>query len=126
MKDYGAMTSTRQLTAISTSSSSDLNHANMYIVGLALCTLGNIASAEMSRDLTSEVEKLLGSSNMYIRKKVLRTERQINKCKPNSTGLATLTRLDFNLFSRLRFVPSGSSAKYLNCRLTMSSEHRHF
>lgn len=49
---------------------SDLNHSNMYIVGLALCTLGNIASAEMSRDLCSEVEKLLGSSNLYIRKKV--------------------------------------------------------
>ncbi|GJJ78854.1 AP-1 complex subunit gamma-1 [Entomortierella parvispora] len=57
------------LTLLTNSLKNDLNHANMYIVGLALCTLGNIASAEMSRDLTSEVEKLLGSSNMYIRKK---------------------------------------------------------
>lgn len=49
---------------------SDMNHSNMYIVGLALCTLGNISSPEMARDLCGEVEKLLGSSNTYIRKKV--------------------------------------------------------
>lgn len=47
-----------------------MNHSNMYIVGLALCTLGNISSPEMARDLCAEVEKLLGSSNTYIRKKV--------------------------------------------------------
>jgi len=51
-------------------SSSDMNHSNMYAVGLALCTFANIASEEMSRDLANEVEKLLGSSNTYIRKKV--------------------------------------------------------
>ena len=42
----------------------------MYAVGLALCTFANIASEEMSRDLVNEIEKLLGSSNTYIRKKV--------------------------------------------------------
>jgi AP-1 complex subunit gamma-1 len=42
----------------------------MYAVGLALCTFANIASEEMSRDLSHEIEKLLGSSNSYIRKKV--------------------------------------------------------
>ena len=41
----------------------------MYIVGLALCALGNISSLEMARDLSREIEKLLGSSNSYIRKK---------------------------------------------------------
>ena len=46
-----------------------MNHSNMYIVGLALCTFANIASEEMSRDLVNEVEKLMGSSNTYIRKK---------------------------------------------------------
>ncbi len=45
-------------------------HSNMYAVGLALCTFANIASEEMSRDLANEIEKLLGSSNTYIRKKV--------------------------------------------------------
>jgi AP-1 complex subunit gamma-1 len=49
-----------------------MNHSNMYAVGLALCTFANIASEEMSRDLCNEVEKLLGSSNTYIRKKVRR------------------------------------------------------
>ena len=47
-----------------------MNHTNMYAVGLALCTFADIASAEMSRDLANEIEKLLGSSNTYIRKKV--------------------------------------------------------
>lgn len=42
----------------------------MYAVGLALCTFANISSEEMSRDLSHEIEKLLGSSNTYIRKKV--------------------------------------------------------
>jgi hypothetical protein len=49
---------------------SDMNHSNMYAVGLALCTFANIAGEEMSRDLVNEIEKLLGSSNTYIRKKV--------------------------------------------------------
>lgn len=49
---------------------SDMNHSNVYAVGLALCTFANISSEEMSRDLSNEIEKLLGSSNAYIRKKV--------------------------------------------------------
>jgi AP-1 complex subunit gamma-1 len=48
---------------------SDLNHSNQYIVGLALVTLGNIASVEMSRDLFPEVESIISSSNPYIRRK---------------------------------------------------------
>ena len=47
-----------------------MNHSNMYAVGLALFTFANIASEEMSRDLCNEIEKLLGSINSYIRKKV--------------------------------------------------------
>lgn len=48
---------------------SDLEHSNQYVVGLALCTLGNIASQEMARDLFQEVESLLATANPYIRKK---------------------------------------------------------
>ncbi|XP_055613993.1 AP-1 complex subunit gamma-1 isoform X2 [Uranotaenia lowii] len=47
----------------------DLNSPTQFVVGLALCTLGAIASPEMSRDLAGEVEKLMRSPNAYIRKK---------------------------------------------------------
>lgn len=57
------------LTLVTNSLKNDMNHSNMYAVGLALCTFANIASEEMARDLCNEVEKLLGSSNTYIRKK---------------------------------------------------------
>jgi len=46
-----------------------MNHPNVFINGLACCTLGNISSAEMARDLASEVEKLIGSQSSYVRKK---------------------------------------------------------
>ncbi|KAG8945593.1 clathrin associated protein complex large subunit [Tulasnella sp. 424] len=57
------------LTLVTNSLKNDMNHSNMYAVGLALCTFANISSEEMSRDLSHEIEKLLGSSNTYIRKK---------------------------------------------------------
>ena len=49
---------------------SDLGHQTQYIQSLALCTLGAICSAEMSRDLAGEVERMIKSSNAYIKKKV--------------------------------------------------------
>lgn len=52
-----------------TCNASDLGHSNQYIVSLALCTLGNIASIEMSRDLFPEIETLVSTSNPYIRRK---------------------------------------------------------
>lgn len=48
---------------------SDLGHSNQYVVGLALGTLGNIASIEMSRDLFPEIETLVSTANPYIRRK---------------------------------------------------------
>ncbi|KAJ5163027.1 uncharacterized protein N7500_004857 [Penicillium coprophilum] len=57
------------LTLVTNSLKNDLNHSNQYIVGLALCTLGNIASVEMSRDLFPEVESLMSTANPYIRRK---------------------------------------------------------
>ena len=50
---------------------SDMSGSNVFAAGLALCTLGNISSPEMARDLCTEVERLLSSNNSYIRKKVL-------------------------------------------------------
>ncbi|KAK9452975.1 adaptin N terminal region-domain-containing protein [Dipodascopsis uninucleata] len=57
------------LTLVTNSLKNDLNHPNQYVVALALCTLGNIASQEMARDLYTDVEKLLMNQNPYFRKK---------------------------------------------------------
>ncbi|PWW78208.1 Adaptor protein complex AP-1 gamma subunit [Tuber magnatum] len=57
------------LTLVTNSLKNDLEHSNQYVVGLALCTLGNIASTEMARDLFQEVENLLSTANPYIRRK---------------------------------------------------------
>ncbi|KAJ5575219.1 Armadillo-like helical [Penicillium hetheringtonii] len=57
------------LTLVTNSLQNDLGHSNQYIVGLALCALGNIASIEMSRDLFTEVENLMSTANPYIRRK---------------------------------------------------------
>jgi hypothetical protein len=79
---------------------SDMNHSNMYAVGLALCTFANIASEEMSRDLVNEIEKLLGSSNTYIRKKV-----RVRSLDIGAPSLMPSCRLLFALY--------GSSKRFL-------------
>ncbi|MBW0470138.1 hypothetical protein O181_009853 [Austropuccinia psidii MF-1] len=70
------------LTLVTNSLKNDMNHSNMYVVGLALCTFANISSEEMSRDLANEVEKLIGSSNTYIRKKAALCAMRIIKKVP--------------------------------------------
>ncbi|XP_055610380.1 AP-1 complex subunit gamma-1-like isoform X3 [Uranotaenia lowii] len=49
----------------------DLNSSTMFIVGTALCTLAAIASPEMARDLAHEIERLISSSNAFLRKKAI-------------------------------------------------------
>lgn len=57
------------LMLVTNSLKNDLNHPNQFVVGLALCSLGNISTQGMARDCAPEVEKLLASTNSYIRKK---------------------------------------------------------
>ncbi|CAG8632773.1 12228_t:CDS:10, partial [Cetraspora pellucida] len=88
------------LTLVTNSLKNDMNHSNMYIVGLALCTLGNISSPEMARDLCAEVEKLLGSSNAYIRKKAalcaMRIIRKVSDLQENFLSRAKNNLSDRN------------------------------
>lgn len=50
---------------------------------MALSTLANISSAEMARDCAPEVEKLLESQNLYIRKKALLATIRIIRKAPD-------------------------------------------
>ncbi|XP_015234916.1 PREDICTED: AP-1 complex subunit gamma-1-like [Cyprinodon variegatus] len=54
---------------ITNSIKNDLSHSNQYVQSLALCTLACMGSAEMCRDLAPEIDRLLRSSNSYIKKK---------------------------------------------------------
>ena len=59
----------------------DLNSDNRFIAGLALCAIGNLATADMSRDLAPEVDKHLKSTQPYLRKKAcLAMCRCLTKC----------------------------------------------
>ena len=59
----------------------DLHSNNKFVAGLALCAIGNLATADMSRDLVPEVEKHLGHANPYLRKKAcLAMARCLTKC----------------------------------------------
>ncbi|CAK9436522.1 uncharacterized protein LODBEIA_P10800 [Lodderomyces beijingensis] len=57
------------LTLLTNSLDNDMQHPNSYIVGLALCCLGNIASPELARDLYTNVETILDSKNNFLKKK---------------------------------------------------------
>ncbi|SPN98839.1 probable gamma-adaptin precursor [Cephalotrichum gorgonifer] len=71
------------LTLVTNSLKNDLGHSNQYVVGLALCTLGNIASVEMSRDLFPEIENLVSTSNPYIRRKAALCAMRITRKVPD-------------------------------------------
>lgn len=58
------------LTLLTNSLDNDMQHPNAFIVGLALCCLGNIASPELARDLYTNVDTILANSNnIYLKKK---------------------------------------------------------
>jgi AP-1 complex subunit gamma-1 len=57
------------LMLVTNSIQNDLKHKNQFVVALALCALGAVASAEMSRDLAPDVERLFRSEIAYVRKK---------------------------------------------------------
>lgn len=60
---------------------SDLTSENKFVAGLALCAIGNLATADMSRDLAPEVDKHLKSPLAYLRKKAcLAMARCLLKC----------------------------------------------
>lgn len=59
----------------------DLNSDNKFVAGLALCAIGNLSTADMSRDLAPEVDKHLKSNLPYLRKKAcLAFVRCLAKC----------------------------------------------
>ena len=48
-----------------------MENPSQYVQSLALCTLGNVCSTEMARDLAGDVEKLMKTSNSYVKKKAV-------------------------------------------------------
>ncbi|KAF0933493.1 hypothetical protein E2562_018579 [Oryza meyeriana var. granulata] len=82
------------LMLVTNSLKQDLNHSNQFIVGLALCALGNICSAEMARDLSPEVERLMRSREVNTKKKAalcsIRIVRKVPDLAENFMGLASL------------------------------------
>jgi len=70
------------LMLVTNSLKNDLNHPNQFVVGLALCSLGNISTQGMARDCAPEVEKLLASTNSYIRKKAALCAIRISRKVP--------------------------------------------
>ncbi|XP_058396889.1 AP-1 complex subunit gamma-like 2 isoform X3 [Diceros bicornis minor] len=71
---------------ITNSIKNDLSQGTQAVQGLALCTLSTMGSAEMCRDLATEVEKLLLQPSPYVRKKaVLTAVHMIRKVPELST-----------------------------------------
>ncbi|KAJ1929696.1 clathrin associated protein complex large subunit, partial [Linderina macrospora] len=70
------------LTLLTNCLKSDMNSPDDYLVGLALCTLSNVASSEVANDLVDEVERLIDSSRSYLRKKAAMAAVRIVRKEP--------------------------------------------
>jgi AP-1 complex subunit gamma-1 len=71
---------TEVLTLVTNSLKVDLSSANQYIQALSLVAIGNLATQDMARDLTSDVEKILRGMSSYLKKKAaLATIRLVKK-----------------------------------------------
>lgn len=92
---------------------SDLNHSNQYVVGLALCTLGNIASVEMARDLFAEIESLVSTANPYIRRKAALCAMRICRKVPD---------LQEHFIEKAKVLLSDRNHGVLLCGLTLATE----
>lgn len=71
------------LTLVTNSLKLDLTNNNQYIQALSLIAIGNLATQDMARDLVSDVEKLLRSSNSYLRKKAALAAIRLLKKEPD-------------------------------------------
>lgn len=67
---------------ITNSLKNDLNSQVQFVVGLALCALGAICSPEICRDLAGEVERLMKSTNTYVKKKAILCAARITRRVP--------------------------------------------
>lgn len=72
------------LTLLTNSLDNDMQHPNTFIVGLALTCLGNIASPELSRDLYTNVDKILATStSVYLKKKACNVAAKLAEKDPD-------------------------------------------
>ena len=74
---------TEVLTLVTNSLKMDLSNSNQYIQALSLVAIGNLATQDMARDLASDVDKILRSSNSYLRKKASLAAIRLLKKEPD-------------------------------------------
>ncbi|CAK8685337.1 unnamed protein product [Clavelina lepadiformis] len=78
----------------------DMENSSQYVQSLALCTLGNVCSTEMARDLAPDVEKLMKNANAYVKKKAIlcacRIVRKVPEMMENFIPLAKPLLADKN------------------------------
>lgn len=74
------------LTLLTNLLDNDMQHPNAFVVALALCCLGNLASPELARDLHPNVDRILAStSNVYLRKKACLVAAKLVQKDPDHT-----------------------------------------